>query len=397
VEHSFQLSDKTHVKKLDKPIGIAGYLPALTGFRAIAAILVFCNHFYGHWYQHRCETGYQDFLAYTGGRGGVTLFFALSGFLIAKIYYPRFARGEIRFGEYWIRRFSRIWPPFFFLLAIKTIMAYFGTGEWHDQLYKPDYIWQILSNLTLTQAFFPRYIWSGLSPSWSLTVEECFYLTAPFVFLGLARLKDLKWSTVFLCGVTALYIFLGHFLHQLQIGDLLRDYREMYDYNIFGKFGIFAAGIVTALWILKNEGEKLKRYQSELWFLSGVSLIFLYLWILYVNRFYSSSDIMLWLKIDYVGGVGASVLIFGVFHGSSLAKWILGNPVVEYLGRISYITYLLGESYFAYNIAGRANDWTPWFQSFWMTYIAFVIVSATIYEFVEKPAHKFLLRKFISK
>ena len=40
-----------------------------------------------------------------------------------------------------------------------------------------------LAYFTLTHAFFPPWVFIGLTPTWSLTVEECFYVTAPVVFL----------------------------------------------------------------------------------------------------------------------------------------------------------------------------------------------------------------------
>ena len=105
-----------------------------------------------------------------GGWMGVDLFFVLSGFLISGLLFREHSEtGRIRIGRFLIRRGFKIYPPFYFLLgAITLLAAVQGTAIpagswWSEALFVQNY----------GPAFFPH--------SWSLAVEEHFYLLLPLL------------------------------------------------------------------------------------------------------------------------------------------------------------------------------------------------------------------------
>ena len=141
--------------------------PALTGIRAVAAFLVFFHHLPLH-----LRPGFLMGLQ-NSFYSGVSFFFVLSGFLIAWRYYE-----EVRLSGSWLlqyfgNRFARIYPVYFLLLTIVVLLM-----KNADPIF-------LLQNYTLTHNLFFLFPSHGIAiaPSWSLTVEECFYLLAPFIFI----------------------------------------------------------------------------------------------------------------------------------------------------------------------------------------------------------------------
>ncbi|WP_404342589.1 acyltransferase family protein [Vreelandella venusta] len=144
-------------------------------------------------------------LLYIGGYFGVELFFVLSGFLIGGLLikllcgppdqplWPQVAR-------FWQRRWLRTLPNYYlFLLLNVTVFHYwFGTGEtdWRHLLFLQNLAWP----------------GSSLMPeSWSLAVEEWFYLTIPLVLMGVQRQLGCSGARTVLygmCGYIVLFAVL---------------------------------------------------------------------------------------------------------------------------------------------------------------------------------------------
>src|SRR5689334_9981549 len=156
--------------------GTRGFLPAVEGMRACAAIGVVITHV-------GFQTGHTTWS--TGRLLGrfdlaVAVFFALSGFLLWRGHAAA-ARGLRRTpptAHYLRSRLVRIMPGY--LVAVVLILLLFP--ESHPDLT----VW--LPNLTLTQIYVPLTLTSGLTQMWSLSVEVSFYLALPFLALLARRL-----------------------------------------------------------------------------------------------------------------------------------------------------------------------------------------------------------------
>ncbi|HEX5459610.1 MAG TPA: acyltransferase [Steroidobacteraceae bacterium] len=116
------------------------------------------------------------------GNLGVRVFFVISGFLITSLLVrEQLATGRISLKQFYLRRFFRIMPAYWVYLGTVAVLMTFGiaTADWHK----------------LTEAFlyFGDYRWlaGALSHTWSLSVEEQFYLLwAPLlVLLGNWRVR----------------------------------------------------------------------------------------------------------------------------------------------------------------------------------------------------------------
>lgn len=166
-----------------------GRLPSLDGLRAVSIVLVLSGHiqltvppflhpFHGPW------------LYLANADLGVSTFFVISGFLITTLLLQERSRyGAISLRSFYIRRFFRIVPPFYSYLIAVSILASVGllTLNRHD--------------LAISGLFITDYIKGGswwVGHSWSLSVEEQFYLLWPaaLVAAGARRARALSIAAV---------------------------------------------------------------------------------------------------------------------------------------------------------------------------------------------------------
>ena len=150
-----------------------GYQPALDGLRAVSIVAVLAHH--SHWL--------------AGGFLGVDLFFALSGFLITALLTEEFARtGTITLGLFYARRALRLLPALLVLLIvctgslIATLPAEYGPLVIHAAAAVLFYVanWAWLFHVSL-------FVFGH---TWSLGIEEQFYLLWPCALLVLLRVSS---------------------------------------------------------------------------------------------------------------------------------------------------------------------------------------------------------------
>src|SRR5438105_3503005 len=176
---------------------------SLDVLRAIAVLLVICHH-YG--------TGPWSFLHF--GAFGVDLFFVLSGFLISGLLFSELqAYGSISFGRFFVRRGLKIYPPFyFFLLVAGLVMPHHSAGR-------------NLAEVFFLQSYVP-HIWQH---TWSLSIEEFFYLGLPPLLILLSAIKRLHWipslSLSLLVGCLATRILTG--IYKVEFDDFVQAHLRM--------------------------------------------------------------------------------------------------------------------------------------------------------------------------
>ncbi len=154
------------------------YRPDIDGLRALAIVPVVLFH-----------AGWTFF---SGGYVGVDVFFVISGYLITSLILREFGKGSFSLSGFWARRARRILP------ALGVVVLFTLIAGWII-FFPSDY--KGVGREVLTQAFFSSnvYFWleSGYftSPSetkpllhtWSLSVEEQYYLVMPLILYVLTR------------------------------------------------------------------------------------------------------------------------------------------------------------------------------------------------------------------
>jgi peptidoglycan/LPS O-acetylase OafA/YrhL len=102
------------------------------------------------------------------GWAGVDLFFVLSGYLVGGLLFSEYTKtNDIRFGRFLFRRALKIWPSYYFYLLFQVIVRRHPLST---------FLVQNLSNLQ-------NYLGSSLEHTWSLAVEEHFYLVLAAIFI----------------------------------------------------------------------------------------------------------------------------------------------------------------------------------------------------------------------
>lgn len=134
-----------------------------------------------------------------GGFYGVDLFFVLSGFLITWLLFDEHsATGRIDLPSFFCRRYLRLTPPLLAMLAVYLMVAPFAWPQFG--------LWAHIRDVLLTGFYlsdYARAFWGTplvLQHSWSLGVEEHFYLLWPLAVLALLRLPP-RWRLVALFGL----------------------------------------------------------------------------------------------------------------------------------------------------------------------------------------------------
>ena len=185
------------------------HLPGLDGLRAVAVLLVVLFH-YGHLWETRGADGVTDAGVFPGGLIGVDVFFVLSGFLITSILVAERAKtGRVSFVRFYARRAARLLPALVLLLIGFSLWAHHEGARW-SVIWKPvAATFFYVSNLAQVY-FLKSMIFSGLNFTWSLAIEEQFYLVWPALLVyGVLRFAKTRNAVVItILGIAAFSAFI---------------------------------------------------------------------------------------------------------------------------------------------------------------------------------------------
>lgn len=291
----------------NKPV----YLPGLNGIRAIAAISVIISHIGLNLKLYNLE----NFGGYSLASFGVTMFFALSGFLITYLLLMEKQKtGTIAIKKFYFRRVLRIWPLYYFYLLV----VLFVTG-----FYLNKYSWMyffLLPNIPFAinaASIFPATL-QHINHYWSVGVEEQFYAFWPWI---VKYSKKILFSLVlFALSFFLLKIALTVFHAPSFIVTILH----------YTRFGCLAIGGIAACLLLSNNKIFLRVAQNRIAeLLSWIIFI-----LIAVNKFH------LFSIVDHEI-VTIATLIIIINQVNNPKKIIsLENKVFDYLGKISYGLYI---------------------------------------------------------
>jgi peptidoglycan/LPS O-acetylase OafA/YrhL len=168
-------------------------LPALTGLRIFAALNLVFFHFsdpknFG-WLAPVVDNGYTS----------VSFFLLLSGFILAYNYSDRAASGQMRLGQFWLARFSRLYPVYVFSLIVSLGMLALEFRA-HSG---PAFFAGIVLTLLLLQGWSPTLSTFWNTPAWTMSTEAFFYVLFPMV-VRWKRPKKLGWLLTLLLALWCL-------------------------------------------------------------------------------------------------------------------------------------------------------------------------------------------------
>lgn len=347
-----------------------------------------------------------------GGFFGVDAFFVLSGFLITSLIVSEWTRTTtIALRDFWIRRARRLLPALFLMVLGVALLAGFvaapGTyptlrldavstilyvANWHFILSGQNYFNQVAAP-------------SPLLPTWSLAIEEQFYLVWPVLVLAVLYFtRSLK--TLFMLaamGVVASAVEMGILYSPAEITRLYYGTDTRAQDLLIG--ACLAVGLI--IWNERRSGIKwipvtadssapslVKTHQvqskSSKWILTGIGLIGagFFAWALTTLN---GNDAFV-----YRGGFGLiSLSVAAVIASISLWRtgpiaWVFGTRVLRYLGKISYGMYLWHWPLFIALDAARTGlmGW----ELFLLRTAATLLVATASFYLVEQPIRQ---RRFL--
>jgi peptidoglycan/LPS O-acetylase OafA/YrhL len=359
---SFQLC-KVLAFSMDKckvNMGSGSRLPSLDGLRAVSICMVVIGHC------SKTITGLSNsaymFLGFVGaGRLGVSMFFVISGFLITTLLVrEQLSTHTISLKDFYIRRAFRIFPGFYAYWLVAFVLALLG----YIHLSRSD----LISAAIYVWNYVPRKVdtWF-LGHTWSLSVEEQFYLLWPLI-LKLSGPKYGKWAALAVV-VTAPFVRLGSYF-------LLPSTRPRIGMMLHTRADSLMIGASLALICFNEDHLHILKRLARSQLIPVASLCVLVIDTLLSMHF----------KGGYVLSIGyslqnlmiVSLMAHVVFYDQTMLGRMLNHPVVVHIGLISYSLYLWQQLFLT------TNNTTVFGMFPWNIVCAFAAAELSYY-MLEKP------------
>lgn len=323
--------------------------------RAVAIVFVLLDH-----------GGYNPIPQVLLGGLGVELFFVLSGYLIGGILLRDFENfnGVKTLKNFWIRRWFRTLPLYYFALGFQVFIA----GNWK---------WEYLYYLLFLQNNF--YGISLFPVSWSLVIEEWFYLSLPliFVLLFISRkkivLQDLIGYGLFLILIKFIYIA----FKELPFSGV--------NGNILLRADTMLIGVLVAF---------IKRYRKSIFYslsksfviiISLIGILF-HQWYFMIHTGCTALDQSTILKLLYfptlsiLVGLQIPYLATSKFLNKKIASWPIFSNVIIWTSILSYSFYLFHQNVFHFS---RSTIFLK--DYFALQLLLLTVISLLLYHLFEKP------------
>jgi len=369
------------------------FFPSLNGLRFIAAFVVILHHleqiklFYGI-----PSLFYRVRFFKVVGELGVTLFFVLSGFLITYLLLAEKDQFKtIDVGKFYIRRVLRIWPLYYLIITLGLFVlphiGFFSIPVYTDQVHYKFGIKVLLYYLLLPNVVNNLYAYMPyIAQSWSIGIEEQFYYVWPWVIKFTKN--HLRALLIILFGLiiitNGLSLIADHSVDLSQASSKTKAISLAYKIFSFLRIGCMAIGGIGAYYLYHLRMNLLRFiFSTSMQVFSSVTVVTMIAFgveVPFVNHeFYSLFFIVIILNL----AANPKCLVS------------LENPVLDYLGKISYSLYMWHSValILALQVARvfnpQVNDITSNFVYYALTFVMSIGLASSSYELFEMQFLKF--------
>ncbi|MDR6846422.1 acyltransferase [Flavobacterium granuli] len=340
----------------------------LTFTRFLAAVSVVVFH-----YGKKSFLFNNDIVSFIFSNGNVCVsyFFILSGFVMIIAYGNN---AVISVSDYFINRFSRIYPLYFFGILLIFFLQL--------RTYNVDILGLFL-NIFMIQAWVPSKVLSVNSPGWSLSVELLFYIIFPLMFNKFYKISSLKKVSFFIIIFWVLSQVFLHLQFEFYGGFELDTIKNMLNYNPLMHFNEFLIGNVAGLFFIKNLQEKKGNYDFAI--LLFVGLVLLALKFRFGLNFHNGLFAVFFIPL---------IILFSLNNG--FITKLFQKKIFVFLGEISFGIYILQYpvyswvSAYSINKYFHINDVT---SLFFIRLVMLLLVSSLSYVYIEKPIQNIIKNK----
>jgi peptidoglycan/LPS O-acetylase OafA/YrhL len=351
---------------------------AITGFRAIAALGVFCFHF---GLPGASPQWISNFAA--NGGLGVPFFFVLSGFVLTLSYENRTLQ-PITFA---VDRFARIGPTYYLAFALAFINPSLSNGM------ELNYVFYV--HLFALQSWIPTMD-SGLSfngPAWTISVEMFLYAMFPLL-LKLATKKDSfcsKWYFAFLGGITlSLIPFAVHLYFLYPVNEINNSHSWTFLLPVH-YLGLFVVGMSGCL--ARKDIERFFSKKNLGPTICDVSIILFGIAMIRINFMDPRHPILAKSAQFWLIGIPAVWILTLASINSKTSRFarLLSTELFWFAGKISMVFYLIHVPVVWWLVRFHPDS------SFELKLLVTTIFSIMIHLFVEQPLNRFIRRYFASR
>ena len=345
------------------------YRPEIDGLRAVAVIPVIFYH--------------AGFGLFSGGYIGVDVFFVVSGYLITSIILTEIKDGTFSVINFYERRARRILPALYFMIFISSVFAWFVllAGEFQDFAKSLIAVPAFISNIFFWRDAGYFDVASELKPllhTWSLAVEEQFYVLYPIFLLFIWRLAT-RWIIFILLAISCL---------SLGLAEWASEYHPSAGFYLLPtRMWELLAGACAAFYLAKETPGKGDGKNNLILSTGGLSLITVAVFFLDANTPWPSSYTLL--------PITGTVLVILFASKKNAIGFLLSNNLFVFLGLISYSAYLWHHPIFVFSRFMKIDE-SNIFSLFFMIALTFIIAYLS-WKFVEQPFRKkhFLSRRIV--
>lgn len=304
-----------------KPVAVPNAEPrimALDGFRGLMTLFVLFSH-----YLAEVPHGVPGFAI---GWIAVVSFFVLSGFLVGRLILDKQDCANF-FIVFYVRRFCRTLPVY--LVCVTLVFAclmVFGDANWLN-IHATVPLW---AYLTFTQGFFfvatdsfgPHW----LAPTWTLAVEEHFYLFAPFLFFIVPRRHMLPVLTM---GLVATVAFRAYVLLTGALPNMITTVM------LPGIADTLICGLIAGL-LIKTDGIDWNRYDLALRLIPVLMLVIAN-GLIRMDGGVNGPAFQIFARLTV--SIAAASFLLAIVRGAPEAKRFT-SPILCFFGRTSYSVYM---------------------------------------------------------
>lgn len=353
------------------------YRADIDGLRAIAVLSVMIFHLNNDWL--------------TGGFIGVDIFFVISGYLITKNIYSEMVNNQFSFKNFYQRRINRILPAFFVVIFASSFFAWYVLA--------PDEFSIFLESVKSTTYFCENIFFAEhtggyfdlsadnmpILHTWSLAVEEQFYILLPFILLFVLKIKLHTNNILIVLFVLSLISF--------SLAQISPNYYFLSRHNYYSLFTgrageLLAGSIIGILTTSKNvckiselNNIKMISFYKNIFSISGLFIVICS--IIFISNKYVFPS---FITIIPVLGV---VLILYFSDKNTLLYKFLSFRLFVFIGLISYSLYLwhwpIISLYKQYLIIDQLTDFIDYF----FVISSIFILTLLTYFFIEIPCRKY--------
>lgn len=385
------------------------YLPGLDGLRAIAVIAVIIYHANSSWLH--------------GGFLGVEVFFVISGYLITLLLISEDERsGFVNLKQFWIRRFRRLLPALYVMLAGLAIYLAVGMRRAQGQV-RGDIVGAVsyVSNwyqVWVGQGYTANQKFVPLRHLWSLAVEEQFYLIWPLVMVvllrrGRSRLPQVGMWLFGISAAIALAVALLYYSGPVQatcansMGGYWKIFGRCVSINDSLYLGTFtrAGGLMMGagfamVWRplaimrgpLRNQHARL-----DLYGFGAIAALVAMMWAIHLSEIGPEGgnvfDPWLFRGGFFLTGVLTLIMISAVTHQRSTLGKLLGTPVLNWVGTRSYGLYLY--HWPIYQIIRKESGIPLTLPKFVIAISIAAVITEISYRYIESPIRSGRLSQYL--